>query len=119
MKSITLLRLPVPRFLGFLGFLGMLLFSCGEKPAWETKPLNEPGERTYRLHGVIVSRDAGSNTVMVRHDRVEGLMEGMTMDFSVRGASVTSLPPDNASIDASLHVKPGAYWLTHVQKSSK
>jgi hypothetical protein len=46
-------------------------------------------------------------------------MEGMTMDFSVRGAAVASLPPDNTAIDASLHVKPGAYWLTHIQKSSK
>jgi len=105
------------RRLALFTFLLMVVLSCKEKAAWETKPLTEPGERTYQLEGVIVSRDEGSNTVMVRHEKIDGLMEAMTMDFSVRGAAVATLPPDNIRIAATLHVLPGAYWLTSIRKA--
>jgi Cu/Ag efflux protein CusF len=97
----------------------LLLHACAEKPSWATKPLSEAGEKTYALRGVIVSRDSISNTVMVRHDRIEGFMEAMTMDFSVRGAAVDTLPPSGQRIEARLHVIDGAYWLTDVKLSAR
>lgn len=93
----------------------IVLTACSEKPSWQVKPLSEAGEKVYPLHGSIVSRDVASNTVMVKHEKIEGLMEAMTMDFSVRGVAVGSLPPDGSPIEASLHVIEGAYWLTDIR----
>lgn len=91
----------------------MLAAACAEPE----KPLSEPGEKIYPVHGRIVARDAGDNTVRLDHETIPGFMTSMTMDFSVRGAKVTSLPPHGTTVDAKLHVTDRAFWLTDVQKA--
>lgn len=80
------------------------------------KPLSEPGERLYALEGVIVTRNAGDNSLRVKHEAVAGFMAAMTMDFSVRGAEVRSLPADGTRIEAQLHVTERAFWITGVKQ---
>ena len=94
----------------------LLLASCGDRGKKE-KPLSVPGEKLYTLKGVIVSRDASDNAVRVNHEAIPGYMEAMTMDYSVRGADVKALPPDNSHIQAKLHVAGDAYWVTDVRKT--
>ena len=93
--------------------LTLVLGACsGEK----AKPLSEPGEKLFTLQGKIVARDAADNTLRVDHHAITGFMEAMTMDYSVRGAKVTEMPPDGTSIEGKLHVTEKAYWLTDVKK---
>lgn len=92
-----------------VSFLSVLACSEGEKP------LSEPGERLYTLRGRIEGRDSGDNVLRVQHEEIPGFMSAMTMDFSVRGSGVTSLPPDGSQIEAQLHVTDRAYWLTDVK----
>jgi protein SCO1 len=91
---------------------------CGSDER-KAKPLSEPGERLYDLVGTIVARDAADNTLQVKHEAIPGFMEAMTMDFSVRGADVGSLPADGTPIAARLHVTDRAYWLTDVKQTPK
>ena len=79
------------------------------------KPLSAPNENVYPLTGKIVSRDAADNTLRIDHEAIPGFMEAMTMDYSVRGASVALLPPNGARVSAKLHVTDSAYWLTDVR----
>ena len=90
----------------------VMVSACGERE----KPLSEPGERLYALNGTIVGRDTADSTVRVSHERIPGFMEAMTMDFSVRGATVNALPADGTRIAAELHVTDRAYWLTGVKR---
>ena len=90
-----------------------IAIACAESQ--RDKPLSEAGEKLYPLRGTIEARDAGDNVLRVKHEAIPGFMQAMTMDFSVRGAEVTSLPPDGAQIDAQLHVTDNAYWLTDVK----
>jgi Cu/Ag efflux protein CusF len=69
------------------------------------------------LTGKITGRDAKTNRLTVQHDEVKGLMAAMTMAYEVKGAKVTSLPPDGTSITAMFHAKAGSYWLTDVKES--
>jgi len=96
--------------------LTLLVAACAKR---ESKPLSVPGEKLYTMQGTIVSRDAVDNTLRVDHKDIPGYMEAMTMDYSVRGADVLSLPPDKAQIEAKLHVTGDAYWLTDVRESGK
>lgn len=80
------------------------------------KPLSEPGERRFPLRGVIVSRNTGDNSLRLQHEAVAGFMAAMTMDFSVRGADVQSLPADGSRFEASLHVTDRAFWVTDVKQ---
>jgi protein SCO1 len=100
--------------LSLLVFLLALLVACsGDRDA--AKPLSEPGEKLYVVRGIIVSRDATSNTINLDHEAIAGFMEAMTMDYAVRGVKVTALPADKARIEAKLHVTDRAYWLTDVK----
>ena len=96
--------------------VALVLFACSD-PESKPKPLSEAGEKLYTLAGRVVTRDAGDNTVRVDHDAIPGLMQGMTMDYSVRGASVASLPADGTRVEAKLHVTSNGYWLTDVKKA--
>jgi Copper binding periplasmic protein CusF len=96
-----------------LRVLLVLLVACSADDA--PKPLSEPGEKLYVVRGVILSRDATSNTIHVDHERIPGFMEAMKMDYSVRGTKVGALPPDKKRIEAKLHVTDRGYWLTDVR----
>ena len=80
------------------------------------KPLSEPGERLYPIRGVIVARNTSENSLRLSHEAVAGFMAAMTMDFSVRGADVQSLPADGKRIQAKLHVTDRAFWITDVKQ---
>lgn len=97
------------RRISLLAILLVVFAACGER-----KP--QP-EKIYLLKGKIVARDAHDNTLRVDHDAIPGFMEAMTMDYSVRGAKVAQLPPDDTRIEARLHVTDDGYWLTDVKKA--
>ena len=92
-----------------------LAASCGGET--ESKPLSEPGERLFQLTGKIVSRDGGDNTLRIDHQEIPDFMSAMTMDFSVRGADVGTLPADGTQVVAKLHVTDRGYWLTEVRQA--
>ena len=96
----------------------VLLFSlalaCSDKT--EPKPLSEPGEKLYPVRGVVLSRNASDNSLRVDHEAIPGFMEAMTMDYSVRGAKVETLPADKSRIEATLHVTQRSYWVTDVKR---
>ena len=95
----------------------LALVACSDAET-KQKPLSEPGERIYTLTGKILARDRGDNTLRIDHEAIPGFMEAMTMDYSVRGATVSALPPDGTRVVATLHVTDRGYWITGVKKAS-
>ena len=93
--------------------LFVFLAACADDAV---KPVSEAGEKLYPVRGVIVSRNAGANTVFMDHEEIPGFMAAMKMDYAVRGAEVEALPPDKSRVEARLHVTERAYWLTDVKK---
>ena len=91
-----------------------LLLGCSEES--KPKPVSEPGEKLYDVRGTILSRNASANTLFVDHETIPGFMEAMKMDYSVRGAKVETLPPDNSRFEARLHVTDRAYWITDIKR---
>ncbi|HET7436486.1 MAG TPA: copper-binding protein [Thermoanaerobaculia bacterium] len=96
-------------------FAALSLFACGGSDEPAAKPLSEAGEKLYDMRGVIQGRDAADNTLRVDHEAIPGFMEAMTMDYSVRGAKVESLPKDGSRVSAKLHTTERSYWLTDVK----
>ena len=94
----------------------LALLACSDAKIKE-KPLSEPGEKVYTLTGKILARDGGDNTLRLDHQAIPGFMEAMTMDYSVRGASVAALPPDGTRVVTTLHVTNNGYWITGVKRA--
>jgi hypothetical protein len=94
----------------------LLALACGKaKVTNAEKPLSVPGEKVYAMHAKIVGRDAAENALTLDHQAIPGYMEAMTMDYSVRGAKIETLPPNGANIDAKLHVtEEKGIWITDV-----
>jgi hypothetical protein len=53
--------------------------------------------------------------VNLDNKEVPGVMEAMKMDYALRGAKVSSLPPDGTAVDVTLHEQDGRYWVTDVK----
>ena len=94
----------------------LVLFTLGACSNEPPKPVSEPGERLYPVRGVILSRNAGANTVFMDHEEIPGFMAAMKMDYAVRGAEVKDLPPDGKRVEAKLHVTKRAYWITDMKQ---
>lgn len=92
-----------------------LLAACARQAPKGEQPLSVKGEKVYALRGKILSRDARENSLKIDHEPIAGFMEAMTMDYTLRGAKVTSMPADKAPITARLHVTDDNYWVTDVQ----
>jgi hypothetical protein len=96
--------------------IAILFWIACSPRAHEAKPVSERGEKLYTLKGTIVSRDTSENTLRIDHEAVPGVMEAMTMDYSVRGATVASLPTDGSLIEGKLHSADDRYWLSDIRK---
>lgn len=98
--------------------MALLFAACAkQEDSAATKPVSVPGEKTYAMFGKIVARDADDNTIRIDHQAIPGFMEAMAMDFTVRGARVDSLPPNEVPIHATLHVTDDAFWVSDVKKA--
>lgn len=72
-------------------------------------------EKTYPMTATIVSRDPAKNTVNLDNKEVPGEMAAMKMDYELRGAKVTSLPPDRTPVEVTVHDQNGSYSITDVK----
>jgi protein SCO1/2 len=99
----------------------LLALACGKAKVGNAgKPLSVPGEKVYAIHAKIVGRDAAENALTLDHQAIPGYMEAMTMDYSVRGAKIETLPPNGANVEAKLHVtEEKGIWITDVVAVSR
>ena len=86
---------------------GVLLtawFGCG-------RPEETAGAKRYELRGTIVSFDKNQRQVIVAHEEVPGLMEAMTMPFTLKEESAYEVMQPGAKIQATLAVSGERSWL--------
>jgi Cu/Ag efflux protein CusF len=72
-------------------------------------------EKTYPMTATIVSRDPAKNTVNLDNKEVPGEMAAMKMDYELRGAKVSELPPDGTPVEVTVHDVNGSYYVTDVK----
>ncbi len=89
-----------------LGALG-----CGKQPAPKVAAAApaQPAEKRYPLTGEVVSLNAERKTAMVSHDKIEGFMPAMTMEFMVTKGDLAILKPGER-IRAELVQGPNDEW---------
>jgi protein SCO1/2 len=66
---------------------------CSRPDAEQTAESAQPGEDRYPLTGEVVEINAAENVLVVRHDKIEGLMPAMTMDFTVTPGDIAVAKP--------------------------
>src|SRR2546430_14287807 len=76
-------------------------------------------EKTYPMTATIVSRDPAKNTVNLDNKEVPGEMAAMKMDYELRGANVTSLPPDGTPVEVTVHDQNGSDYITDLRTKKR
>ena len=72
-------------------------------------------EKTYPMTATIVSRDPAKNTINLENKEVPGNMSAMKMDYELKGAKVTALPPDGTAVVVTVHDVNGSFYVTDVK----
>jgi Cu/Ag efflux protein CusF len=100
-------------FVKFLAVVGLLFVAT----ACATKQKAIP-EKHYQLSGVVLSLNARDQTANIKHDPIEGWMEGMTMDYPIRSKQEFDRLHAGDKITATVNVRGTDYDLTDIRKST-
>ncbi len=89
----------------------VLLAACSKKqPEFE---YGEPKQR-YQLRGVVLRLRPEARVAVVQHEKIEGWMEPMTMEFPVPEPAEFAKLKEKATIRATVCVNDLYYWLTGI-----
>ena len=89
--------------------LALLLAGCQRNPA--PKPAQE-----YQMRGEVVSLDPTSHTATVKHDKIEGWMEAMTMEYPIKDQQEFTKLKVGEKIQAKILVQGTDYWIATVNE---
>ncbi len=87
----------------------LLLAACQRNPA--PKPVQE-----YQMRGEVLSLDPTSHTATVKHDKIEGWMEAMTMEYPIRDQQEFGKLKVGEKIQAKIRVQGMDYWIATVNE---
>ncbi len=94
-------------------FVSSILSGCGSDASDQASP----NAKRYPLKGKVISVDKAAKRAKIDHERVEGYMEPMTMDFPIKADWVWTELAEGAEIKADLVVDSVAkdpYWLENI-----
>ena len=98
------------------------LFACGILPAAITAcsakkeskfEFGEPKQR-YALKGIVLRLRPADQVAVIQHEKIEGWMEAMTMEFPVPDAVEYAKLKEGAHVRSTVCVNDMFYWLTSV-----
>ena len=90
--------------------LPALLASCSRESA-PSKPVQR-----YSLHGEVVRLVPSSHTAVIKHEKIDGWMEAMTMEFPVRDKAEFAKLSEGKRIRATVLVQDLDYWLEDIRQ---
>ena len=89
--------------------LATALAGCGSRQPVNTQPIQR-----FSLHGEIVRLDGQANIATIRHQKIEGYMEAMTMQFPVKEPKdFAGLHPADC-INATVFVQGDDIWVGEI-----
>lgn len=86
----------------------VLLAACGSN-----KPSAPPKE--YKLTGEVMRIEPQLRTAAIKHEKIEGWMEAMTMEFPVRDAKEFEKLAPGKKITATVYVSGDEFWIGNIQ----
>ena len=88
----------------------LLLVGC----ARSTPQSSEPPKR-FSIHGEVIRLDPQEKLATIKHEKIEGYMEAMTMTFPVKDAQeFAGLQPGNC-IEGAVFVQGDNFWVGEIK----
>ena len=93
----------------------LLLTSWLASCARSTDQTSSGSLKHYSIHGEIMHLDPDGKLATIHHNRIDGLMESMTMTFPVKDPGEFSALQVGNCIDASLDLQGDSEWLADIK----
>jgi protein SCO1/2 len=93
----------------------MLVLLLGSAGGCSRKQEPEQPVRRYEMRGKVIRLQPSSQIAVIQHEKIEGWMEAMTMDFPVRDKEEFAKLRDGMRIRATVLVQDLDYWLTEIR----
>jgi Cu/Ag efflux protein CusF len=87
--------------------VALVLAGCQRNPA--PKPTQE-----YQMQGEVIRVDPASQTATVKHGKIEGWMEPMTMEYPIKDKREFTKLQVGEKIQAKILVQGTDYWIATV-----
>ena len=98
----------VPGLLSLLA--AFLLFACLLAACSKPVPIHH-----YSLHGEVVRLDGQDHIAAIRHNKIEGYMEAMTMQFHVKDPKEFARLTAAECIEATVFVQGDSFWIGEIK----
>jgi Cu/Ag efflux protein CusF len=103
-----------------LGLLTLTLSAAGckkaEAPVVPT-PVSAP--KVYQGHGKIMDFQEYGQVIVLKHDKIEGLMEGMTMGFELKDPALAKVFKRGDMVNFDLQVSDDNATVISLTKTAK
>ena len=96
----------------------LLLAGC-PNPAPQTNGPKAAATKTYSVRGYVVRLDPTNHTAVLKHEKIEGWMEAMTMEFPVKDPAEFAKLAIGDHIECSLSVSDAEYFLIGIRITGK
>lgn len=75
--------------------------------------------KTYSVRGEVLRLDPVNHTAVLKHDKIEGWMEAMTMEFPVKDPAEFAKLSVGDQMQAKLQVNDIEYYLVQIKVTGK
>jgi protein SCO1/2 len=100
-------------------FLCGLLLALGCKRETTAPPISAATNQTYSVRGVIQKISPDLRHATIKHEKIPGYMDAMTMDFSVKNTNELSGVSAGDEITFTLVVTADDDWIENLQRTGK
>jgi Cu/Ag efflux protein CusF len=104
----------VPAF-AFVFMLAWALAGCGG-PATRADVRSPEGAKRYALQGQVVRLEESGKVVVIRHQKIDGWMDAMTMAFPLGDPRESSSLHAGDRVTATVFVKGDDFWIGNVHR---
>src|ERR1043166_9687574 len=100
------------KFAFFIFALAFSLAACSDRNS-----SGSPPAQAYKVKGVVREVKPNDKMLIIRHEKVPGYMEAMTMPFNIRDPSILTNVTVGDEINFVLHVTSDESWIDQVVKT--
>jgi len=76
-----------------------------------------PPAEPHHIHGVIERLDAQNRTALIKHGKIEGFMDAMTMEFPIKDEKQFDALRLGETIDGTVFVQDTNFWVGDIKES--
>jgi Cu/Ag efflux protein CusF len=76
-----------------------------------------PPVTRYRMHGKVLSVDTHEHMATIKHDKIVGFMDAMTMEYPVKDPKEFAALHVDETIDGTVFVQDTNFWVGEIKEA--